>query len=147
MNASDFKWIFCLFLSGSKVPFRNEQMDTLYVSNGMTDTWSNQIIPFLVVVNCSLELRFVPCDSKTSSILFQSDISEASSLCQESHLSCTHLTPCWTLDYSLLKGNFLLHQKNAYMMLDEANFCNPSEPVSDTDIFTDPVDLTCRTTL
>lgn len=46
---------------------------TLYVSEGMSDTWSNQIIPFFILVNSSLEVLHVPSASNCNSIFVQFD--------------------------------------------------------------------------
>lgn len=52
-------------------------MDTLYVSVGINDTWSNHMTPFLVVVSWSLAFASVPFACKTASILVQFETSEA----------------------------------------------------------------------
>ena len=56
------------------------QMSTLYVSKGITDTWSNHITPAMVVVNWSLDLGFEALASNSTSTFFQSDTSEAEAL-------------------------------------------------------------------
>lgn len=56
---------------------------TLYVSTGMSDTWSNQITPFLVVVNWSLEFVFDPLASSWSSTFVQFDNSKVAGLQEE----------------------------------------------------------------
>ena len=51
--------------------------NTLYVSRGIADTWSNHITPFLDVVNWSLELGFVPLASNRTSAFVQFETSES----------------------------------------------------------------------
>lgn len=50
---------------------------TLYVSTGISDTWSNHITPSLLVLNCSLELWFVALASNAISNFFQFETSVA----------------------------------------------------------------------
>ena len=57
-----------------------EENRTLYVSKGMADTWSNHINPFLVVVNCNLELGFVSLASNRTLNFVQFETSEAEAL-------------------------------------------------------------------
>lgn len=63
-----------------------KEANTLYVSKGIADTWSNQMTPFLAVVNWSLELWFVSLASNRTSTFVQFDTSDAEDLRTQSHV-------------------------------------------------------------
>ena len=103
--------------------------NTLYVSKGIADTWSNHITPFLDVVNWSLELGFVPLASNRTSVFVQFETSE--SLPKKTQTPSQRETI-----------HCKIHSSGAHTTLAAANICDPSELVNDTDTLIDPRERT-----
>ena len=95
---------------------------TLYVSSGMSDTWSNQTTPFLLVVIWSLEVLLVPLATNFCSSFVQFNVPETLQQCHPfRHYEDTNIFSC--------PKNV---RKITNVTVAEARLCDPSALVSET---------------
>lgn len=115
----------------------------MYVSEGISDTWSSHITPLFLVVSSSLEVLHVPWASNCSSIFVQVDklVSLQKFDVQSFRLASERAREIEKPFLSQCYG------KNIYRTEFDARFCDPFEHVSEAVNSTDSNDLICMTRL
>ena len=103
----------------------------------MAETWSNQIEPFLVVVNWSLAPSSVPFASKSTSFFVHFETSEAKALQEVKKMINKPVLKKYleTIETRLWKFR-------SYIICSDARFSDPFELVKDTDTSMSPVERT-----